>query len=136
MSHHVSSLRALAGTFTLFTGLLAGPLALADANEVEAEFPLEFVQTKVVLGDHLPIAQPVEVVFEFVNVSDHDVTYWTKSSSLRARRSFKEETVGPGESGIIDVRVSTSVAGPFRHRLGVITDTVRQGLFIEGTVVE
>jgi hypothetical protein len=136
MSHRASSLGVLAGTLTLLAGLLAGPLALADSEEREAEFPLEFAQTKFVLGDQLPIAQPVEVVFEFVNVSDHDVTYWTKSSSLRARASFKKKTVSPGESGTIDVRVSTTVAGPFRHRLGVITDTVRQGLFIEGTVVE
>ena len=105
--------------------------------EISFKFPLEFAQTKFELGDQLPISQPVEVVFEFVNVSDHDVTYWTKSSSLRARSSFKKNTVGPGESGTIDVRVATTVAGPFRHRLGVITDdTVRQGLFIEGTVVE
>jgi len=136
MSHRLSSLRALAGTLTVLAGLLAGAVVLADSNEHEAEFPLEFAQTKFVLGDQLPIGQPVEIVFEFVNVSDHDVTYWTKSSSLRARSSFKKNTVGPGEPGTIDVRVSTTVAGPFRHRLGVITDTVRQALFIEGTVVE
>ena len=120
---------------------IGAALAVASAapalqERIQQGFPLTFDQTKIDLGEQLQRGADLQVFFTVTNPTDAPVTYFLKSSSRRVHVDYKEIELAPGESTKIEIEVENPVAGPFRHRIGVIVEPMRAALFIEGTVLE
>ncbi len=118
------------------TTLAIASAAAALRERSEEGFPLTFEKPTIDLGDQLERGVELQVSFTVTNPTDAAVTYRVKSSSRQAHVTHKEIELAPGESGKIDVRLETPVAGPFRHRIGVVVDPTRAAVFLEGSVLE
>lgn len=101
-------------------------------DRTEEGFPLTFDRTFVDLGDGLAPGLEVEVRFLVTNPTDEPVTYFSKPSSRSVDVTHEHIELAPGESGVLKVLVEPRVAGPFRHRIGVVVEPMRAALIIEG----
>lgn len=113
-------------------GFAALAVPAMGGDRTEDGFPLTFDRTFVDLGDGLAPGLEVEVRFLVTNSTDEPVTYFSKPSSTSARVTHEHIELAPGESGVLEVRVEPRVAGPFRHRIGVVVEPMRAALIIEG----
>ena len=120
----------------IVTALAMASAATALKKRTQEGFPLTFDQATIDLGDQLERGAELQVSFSVTNPTDAAVTYRVKSSSRRAHVTYKELELAAGESEKIEVRVENPVAGPFRHRIGVIVELMRAAVFLEGTVLE
>jgi hypothetical protein len=129
-------IHGLAARATIVVFAITVALTSAALKErTEEGFPLTFAETKRVLGDQLERGVDIDVRFAVTNPTDAPVTYFLKPSSKRARVTHEHIEIAPGETQEIEIEVKTPMAGPFRHRIGVIVEPMRAALFIEGTVV-
>jgi hypothetical protein len=114
--------------------LASGAHALKERSE--EGFPLVFAEDRRDLGDQLKLGDEFEILFDVTNPTDETITYFLKSSSRRATVTHKHIEIAPGETQQIEVTVKNKIVGPFRYRIGVVVESHRSAVLIEGSVVE